>query len=941
MGLWMIQFPKHNQLMGIMVLSNMEVAINKPLEELNTKQKKAIKHTHTPLLIVAGPGTGKTRVIIEKVIYLVEEKNIDPNRILVSTFTIKAANELKERLRKRLGDDVEGMQISTIHAFCKKMLEMFPEHLSYGNLFEVMDELDQFIFVNKNIWNFGLKDYIKEIKVDSLINFYNRATENDVDPDKLIEKLKHINATKMEKDIAQSYQIYFAHLTNPINTKLDFALLQREFFHLLVDHPEVLEKIRGMYDYILIDEYQDTNPIQDAIFRMIAEPNYNVTAVGDEDQSIYGFRGASLENFRSFLKRYPEADKKILNKNYRSSVEIVHTFDTYMKPYRTFDKEIVAVKDNFCNPIVLTSGSFKKEGETIVDFIEKLVKHHDVKYGDIAILFKSVKNHSKHIVKTFKELGIPHVVYGDSALLSQKNVLDMLFLLGLVNEYEFNEYDKKKKFKGNILRSEILNLEEHSIEKLDGINQYCLFGQINDIKLKQFGICDKDISKLIDLKNLKKSLKRNNISLLKQFYKILDITGFHGKLFENFNDEKELELRKLALLSKLINKFVENTGSREFSTFLYHINTIPEKKMEDTPQIDDKDVVKMMTIHQAKGLEFPVVILGGITEKRYNFSEGEDHLIDIPKELMLDKTNFDGDAELRRALYVGMSRAKKLLAFSTIHGKRSKPPEFIDNISRKTDVETLDKNLDEHYEAPKEKKRLTYSSINTYLSCPFWFYLRDLINFEIPIAYFQKYGIIVHSCLRKIHIEIKAGKQLSIKDIVKIVDTYCKDDDSKNKWRNELITDLWRYYQDTSNFIGEVVDVELPFSCIVQDIVTTGTVDLVIKNKNDEYEIIDYKARRKEGINKLNVDIQLRMYNLALNEKYDKPIEKISGYTIKDNEQTFFSNCEKDINGTKQLLQNISESMEAKKFERNWGSQFCETSTGKCDFYYLCKRLEE
>jgi len=924
-----------------MVSNDLEDEKNVLSDNLNQKQKKAIEHIGSPLLIVAGPGTGKTKVLIEKIVYLVKEKEIDPNKILVSTFTIKSSNELKERLRKRVGDDVEGMQISTIHSFCKKMLETFPEYLSYGNLFEIMDELDQFIFVNKNIWNFGLKDYIKDIKVDSLINFYNRATENDVDPDKLIKKLKQINATKIDKDIAKSYKIYLANITDPINTKLDFALLQREFYHLLVNHPEVLEKVRDMYDYILIDEYQDTNPIQDAIFRMIAEPNYNVTAVGDEDQSIYGFRGASLENFRSFLKRYPDAHKRILNKNYRSSVEIVETFDTFMKPYITFDKKIVAVKDNFCNPIVLKSETLKQEGDTIADFVEKLVKHHDVKYGDIAILFKSAKNHSKHIAKTFKEFEIPHVVYGDSALLSQNNVLDMLFLLGLVNEYEFNEYDKKKKFKRNILRSDILDLEDHSIEKLDDVNQYCLFEQINDIKLKQFGICEKDRSKLIDLKNFKKSLKRNNINLLKQFYKILDITGFHAKLFKNFNDEKELELRKLALLSKVIHKFVENTGSSEFSTFLYHINTIPEKKMEDTPQIDDKNVVKMMTIHQAKGLEFPVVILGGITEKRYNFTEDEDHLIDIPKELMLDKTNYDGAAELRRALYVGMSRAKKILGFSTIHGGRSKPPEFIDDIRRNTDEEKIDRNLDEHYEVPTEKKRLTYSSINTYLSCPFWFYLRDVINFETPIAYFQKYGIIVHSCLRKIHIEMKAGKQLSIRDIVKIVDTYCKDDDSKNKWRNELITDLWRYYQNTSNIIGDVVDVELPFSCIVQDIVTTGTVDLVMKNKNGDYEIIDYKARRKEGIKKMNVDIQLRMYNIALNEKYDKPIEKISAYTFKDNEQTFFSNEEKDINETKQFLRNISESIEAKEYERNWGSQFCETSAGKCDFYYLCKRLEE
>lgn len=306
--------------------------------KMTEQQEKAIKYVESPLLIVAGPGTGKTRVIIEKIKYLIEN-GFDPNRILVSTFTIKAADELKDRLRLQLGDKVESMQISTIHSFCHKMLQSFPEYHNFGNIFDVLGELDQFLYVNRNYWNYGLRDYINEINVEELINFYNKCTENNVNPKELIKYYEKNNSSKKELAIAKSYKIYLDMLLDLNDTKLDYALLQREFYFLLQNNPDVLNKVREMYDYILIDEYQDTNPIQDAIFKLIAEPKYNITVVGDEDQSIYGFRGASINNFRTFLDRYPGAKKLELEENFRSNKEIVSCFDKFMKPHRTFKKE--------------------------------------------------------------------------------------------------------------------------------------------------------------------------------------------------------------------------------------------------------------------------------------------------------------------------------------------------------------------------------------------------------------------------------------------------------------------------------------------------------------------------------------------------------------------------------------------------------------------------
>ena len=917
---------------------------------LTEQQKRAEEYTESPLLIIAGPGTGKTRVLTEKVLYLVN-KEYDPNRILVSTFTIKASEELKDRLRKKMGDAVENMQISTIHSFCQKMLQSFPEYHNFGNVFNVLDDLDQFIYVNKNYWNFGLKDYFKKIDVEDLINFYNKCTGNDVEPSELVKYLIKNKSSEMDIAIAKSYQIYLGNLLNPNDTKLDFALLQREFYHLLQKSPEVLESVRNMFDYILIDEYQDTNPIQDAIFKLISEPKYKITVVGDEDQSIYGFLGASIKNFRTFLERYPGAKKLELEENFRSNKDIVASFDAFMKPHRTFEKKIFTKKPEFSKPILIYGEAKEDEAKKIAEWITQLVENNNVKYEDIAILFKSVKFHSFEIIAELEKQKIPFITKGDSSLLTQNEIIDLLVLMLNVNSYLPNDYQKKWLFDHNILESEFLDLSKETIEKLSkDIDIYDFLESYDYSKLQRLNIEKKDVDTLVALRNLKKQLTRNTLSQLRVFYKVLDATGYHYRLFKIYlmeNDgNADIKIRNLTKFSNIIYKFEENTKSKEFKSFLYHLSSIPESKMEDSASFQDVNAVKLMTIHQAKGLEFPAVILAGVTNRRYNSSYQEDSfIIKIPKELMLDKNEFDRGAELKRLFYVGMSRAQKILTISTIDGKGNKPSKFIDDIGFDNFIspEQFNKLLSEqdHYEPIKEKTKLSYSSVSAYIDCPFRFFCRDYLEFQTPTDYYQTYGVIVHNSLKKLHVQIKEGKKIDIQDIITIVDTYCKDDESRKKWRDELITDLWNYYEKTPNFITEVLDVEIPFSYINADLLVNGQADLVIKNKDGETEVIDYKSRYKEAIGRMNVDIQLRLYNIALQNKYGGNIKKISAYTFKDNYQTRFTNTEEDLENTIKLVSTISESIENKKFRRNWQESFCDTKTGKCEFYHICNKLEE
>lgn len=920
--------------------------------DLTDQQQKAVDYVDGPLLIVAGPGTGKTKVLTEKVNNLVE-KGYDPNRLLVSTFTVKAAEELKDRLRQKLGDKVESMQISTIHSFCQKMLQTFPEYHNFGNVFIVLDDLDQFIYVNKNYWNYGLRDFVKEIYVDELINFYNKCTENDVDPSELSKYYKKLGASVKDLAIVKSYQIYIGNLLNPNDTRLDFSLLQREFYHLLLKNPAILKIVREMYDYILIDEYQDTNPIQDSIFKLITEPKYNITVVGDEDQSIYGFRGASIKNFRTFLNRYPGAKKLELEENFRSNKEIVACFDKFIKPQRTFEKKIFTNNPNFSKPILITGETSEEEAKNIVNWIKRLVANNNVKYEDIAILFKSVRFHSHYIIDEIEREKLPLVTTGDSSLLTQDEIKDQIILMLYVNSYGPNDFEKQKQqlFDHDILASEFLDLKKETIDKLkDVVDISNLLESFDYDKLQKYEIDRIDADKLMNLRNLKKQQTRNPTSQLRLFYKILDATQYHYRLFKKFNDSKDgsadIKIRNLAKFSNLIKKFEENTNSKEFKSLLYHLSSIPERKMEDAASFEDIDAIKIMTIHQAKGLEFPVVIMAGVTNKRYTRNQQEDDfIIEIPKELMLDKNEFDRGEEIQRTFYVGLSRAKKILAISTISGKGNKTLKFIDEIGKDNFIgpEEFNKQFfdGDHYKLIKEKTKLSYSSVSAYIDCPFRFYCRDYIGFQTPTDYYQIYGVIVHNSLKKLHILVKEGKKVEIQDIIAIVDLYCKDDESKKKWRDELITDMWNYYEKMSEFIKEIVDVELPFSYIDADLVINGQADLIIKNKDDELEIIDYKSRYKEGLQRMNVDIQLRIYNMALQSKYGGEIKKICAYTFKDNTQTRFTNSIEDLEKTKRLVSTISDSIENKQFRRNWQGTFCQTKTGKCEFYHICNKLEE
>lgn len=916
-------------------------------EGLTKQQKEAVEYLSSPLLIVAGPGTGKTKVITQKVIYLVKEKNVNPSKILVSTFTIKAAEQLKDRIRKELGNKVENMQISTIHSFCQTMLEEFSDFHRLGSTFNVIDEEGQYIFVkSKYAFQFKLKDHIQPFEVSSLINTYNKLSENNVNSLEFIDYYTKKKVQEKTSAIVESYDKYLIALQN--ENLIDFANLQKEFLFLLESNENIKKIIQEKYDYILIDEYQDTNPIQDKIFSLISTQKNNICVVGDEDQSIYGFRGASIENFRSFPDKYNNTKIITLEENFRSCEEIVKFTNNFIKDYRKYPKNIYSHRKKQNQPILIRGKSITDEAKQTIEFIKNLKKENKIKhYGDIAILFRSVRNHSYDYTQYLKEANIPYYVIGDGAFLSREEVRTILYLMAFCEGFQPTEKNLKEWiwWNNNLLFNKVLDLSIDTKKKLQShIFVDDFIKKINYNFLKSRDIEKKDLFMLIRLVDKKEEVmkegeKRKKYSLTQLFYDILKRTDYFRKINEINNEDFEIQRYNLGLLSNIIYKFETTTHNNNFKSFFDHLFYLPDDKSPSSAFIENTDAVKLMTIHQAKGLEFPVVIMGSVTKGRFpsKSAKKEDDFFIIPTKFLLYNQKRDPLEEERRLFYVGMTRAQDLLVISTSDGEGKKPSEYIideigiNNFGR-SDISVNE--CDNTYEKLKEIPRLSYSSINNFLSCPFRYSLNYKYKFQTPPTFFQNYGIIVHNSLQKIHLDMKIGKIIDLERLKEITKTcwipiyFDKLKDEKMMY--ELVEKLWNYVRKGTKNYKEILDVEKPFSFIGKDFIIRGKVDLITKDMDNSINITDFKSRNVEGVEKTMVDTQLRMYNLALEHEYN--INKIYAYTFLDNMRTPFENKREKLEETKALIIKVGTDIKNEQFPKNLKSKFCKT----CLYGFLC-----
>jgi len=913
-------------------------------EELTEEQKKAVEHFKGPELIIAGPGAGKTWVLIEKIYYLIEKKGVHPDNILITTFTVKAAEEIKSRIVKKIGAKAQAMQISTIHSLCQTILESYPDHHNLGGTFEVLDEEMQYLFVRINFYRLGLKDLIKNYQMQKLIAYFNILTENLIDPKQLIKRYEKIYPNNEEYvKLCQSYQKYLELLKQ--DYKIDFAGLQNETLNLLKNDRLVLNGVKNKYRFILVDEYQDTNPIQAEIFKIIAGKKSNICVVGDEDQSIYGFRGANVDNFRNFTKVYPGAEVIHLQTNFRSKNQIVSFSDSFIKKHRTFPKKLKPIRGRG-NEIILVKGkNAQDEAERVIDIIEKMKSKNMVShYGYIALLFKSVNFHAKPFISKLKERGISYEVRGSGGFLDREEIRTILYLMAYVDPPDYEgKFSRKWGSWWNLamFKTDLLKLTKNTIKILEDLpKDFDLSLLLNKKDFVKKRISDiEDIDKLKTLNYLKKELDEREKGVLEIFYEVIKRTKYFNRLFKKNSEENKSKLYNLARLTQIINKYEGLKRRSTVEDFLWYIYTLPRDL--DEKVLENPYAVKVTTIHQAKGLEFPVVFVCSVMKGRFPRVRSEEETIaPIPEDLLLAKSN-RGIEEERRLFYVGMTRAKDFLIISTADkvisrggGASSFLTEEIGLDKFKT-PEKIVECCEEHEIETSKPVKLSYSSLSNYEECPFRFELFYIYSFQSPAGFFQNRGIIIHNALHRLHTAMKKGEKIDFDKVKKIVELSWirmshkkkKDQEMKEKLQTQL---FYQYYKIMKDYIKEIIVTEKPFTLVFDEFIIAGRVDLIIKNKYNEIELIDFKAMDEKGIEQTNVELQLRIYEYALENEFK--INKLSAYTFLDNKKTYFKTNKEILKDVGKELNTIITGIRKEDFNPK-KNPFC----GKCPFKFTCK----
>ena len=569
-------------------------------ESLNTNQQEAVLCTEGPVLILAGAGSGKTRVLAHRIAYLIEEKNVNPWNILAITFTNKAAGEMRERVDKIVTYGSESIWVSTFHSACVRILRRYIDRIGFDNKFTIYDTDDQ-----KTV----MKDVCKRLEVDtktykeaSFLAAISKAKDQMITPE---EYFVNAGGDMAQKKIAEVYKEYQTQLRK--NNALDFDDLLCMTVQLFQTNPEVLESYQNRFRYIMVDEYQDTNMVQFQFIHLLAQKYKNLCVVGDDDQSIYKFRGANIQNILGFEQVFPDTKVIKLEQNYRSTGNILDAANTVIENNTARKKKTLWTEQGEGEKIrVIQCETANDEAEMIVQEIKERVDKEEFCYKDCALLYRT-NAQSRILEEQFIKANIPYKVIGGINFYARKEIKDLLSYLKTIENG-----------KDDLAVRRIINVPKRGIGSttIDKIQDYALAHDISFFEALK--IADKiptigrSVVKLEGFVNLIRVFqsKIGYISLTELLEEIIKETGYRIELEAEGTEEA---LGRLENIDELISKmadYEENTEDASLSGFLEEVALIA-----DVDNLDDTtDYVVLMTLHSAKGLEFPKVFLCGLED---------------------------------------------------------------------------------------------------------------------------------------------------------------------------------------------------------------------------------------------------------------------------------------------------------------------------------------
>ena len=634
------------------------------LAELNPAQQEAVKHTEGPLLVLAGAGSGKTRVLIYRIAYLIEKGLAQPYQILAVTFTNKAANEMKHRIEKLLQIPVNSLWIGTFHSISARILRRHAHLIGYQSNFTIYDTDDQENLLKRIMTQM---DISKEILSPRQVQWRISQAKNKLEDASSFEnKAKDFR----QKQIARIFREYEVALQR--NNALDFDDLILKPIEIFTSYPEVLEEYQNRFKYILVDEYQDTNRAQYYWIKLLSAKHRNLCVVGDEDQSIYRWRGADIENILRFEKDFPECKTVRLEQNYRSTQTILDAANSVVKHnLKRLGKMLWSAGDKGEPIYLVRTRNEVAEARMVVNIVQRETQN-GYSLNEIVVLYRT-NAQSRALEEQFRHSNIPYTIVGGTKFYERKEIKDILAYLRVL----VNPDDSVSLLR--IINFPSRGIGQATLEKIgrfarhQNLSLYQALLRVNEIP-ELSPAARQHIHSFVDMmenfRNLKDKLNAFEITEI-----VVNSVGLRGIYQQTERPEDETRLENVNELLNSIQMFVNRQEPGRLEEYLEEISLLTDIDRWDP----DRPMVTMMTLHSAKGLEFPIVLITGLEEGLFPLSRSYDNPDDLEEE--------------RRLFYVGMTRAKKKVyllyaesrhRFSRDYGTvfRSMPSRFLKEIPR-------------------------------------------------------------------------------------------------------------------------------------------------------------------------------------------------------------------------------------------------------------------
>ncbi|MFM1524218.1 UvrD-helicase domain-containing protein [Helcococcus bovis] len=817
---------------------------------INVKQEEAINKIDGPVLIIAGPGTGKTYTLVQRVINMVANLNIDPSQIMISTFTNKASFELIDRLSLKFSElnlhkDVNDMMIGNFHSIARRILEEYIEFTPLKRGYIQIDTIEQKYLINRFLpffrkiegYNFVIN---RNREVRDIAKIINKICEDGIlERQSSDERLNiYLKIVEMYENILKQYNM------------LDFSHVLLYTYKLLKENPAIRDELRKKINYMMIDEYQDTNVIQEKIIFELLNENQNICVVGDDDQSLYRFRGATVKNILEFSKKFQNVNKINLQQNYRSEGSIIGFYSNYMNglidKYKDLSKyrlkkvlfsDRMARSERVAKITAITDDEwYQKIYELIYNLKSKGAINN---YNEVALLFSSL-NHEKarKLISFLKSRDIDVYMPATSTLISQNEIRKLIGALYAIFKNVIVKNAKNIDRETQIFLDSCYDNFYKSKLKEDELDQFILrmsnYISSEDIKITLHDIC----YRLFGYKPFFDYM--NDIERAKKYSRFLE-------LIDAFNLIERIYTITSSNLEKFLNVF--------FYEFIKFIKDEKISEFEEETKIPEENSVSALTIHASKGMEYSVVIMASMWDKVFNSYKNKlDDDLNKISLMYSEDTSFEPNEmanllDFYRKNYTGFSRAKDLLVLAGLENEYISVSDELKDTFDSLEEMNIDELKMEKGQIKDTKIKTSYSftaDIVPYNNCPFeYLYLRKL-KFSMPKTPSLYYGSVVHESIEYINKKIIKGVKVLKEDIAKVTteiarQKYIQGAESLNKKNVEKAIKEVELYFDFLNNLGNPVESELNITMSTDKYVITGNVDMIYE-KNGEYHIVDFKT---------------------------------------------------------------------------------------------------